>query len=156
MYTIFVAIVPLSFLKSSASCLSVTISFMLTTLRCLSCLKIFISLMAVIGNPSFSLSNRTFFKATSSPIKKSDAHRIYSRTHLIYIYWNNHKCLASLYITCVFVLRLVHLAVCAFAYDPNYIKFVHTAFPPVTQVMFSLTITWGTNPGNQRETEKQR
>lgn len=60
---------PLSFLKSSASCLSVTISFMLTTLRWFSCLRILISLMAVMGKPSFSLSNRTFFNATSSPLK---------------------------------------------------------------------------------------
>lgn len=60
---------PLSFLKSSASCLSVTISFMLTTLRCLSCRRILISLMAVMGKPSFSLSKRTFFKATNSPVE---------------------------------------------------------------------------------------
>lgn len=59
--------VPLSFLKSSASCLSVTISFMLTTLRWMSCRRILISRMAVMGNPSFSLSRRTFFRATSSP-----------------------------------------------------------------------------------------
>lgn len=62
-------LLPLSFLKSSASCLSVTISFMLTTLRWTNWRRILISLMAVIGKPSFSLSSRTFFRATSSPAK---------------------------------------------------------------------------------------
>ena len=61
-------LVPLSFLKSSASCLSVTISFMLTTLRWISWRRILISRMAVIGKPSFSLSSLTFFRATSSPV----------------------------------------------------------------------------------------
>lgn len=60
--------VPLSFLKSRASALSVTISFMLMMLLWLSCRKILISLMAVIGKPSFSLSRRTFFKATISAL----------------------------------------------------------------------------------------
>lgn len=60
--------VPLSFLKSRASSLSVTISFMLMMLLWLSCRKILISLMAVIGKPSFSLSRRTFFKATISAL----------------------------------------------------------------------------------------
>ncbi len=58
--------IPLSFLKSKASSLSVTISFMLMMLLWLSCRKILISLMAVIGKPSFSLSKRTFFRATNS------------------------------------------------------------------------------------------
>lgn len=70
---------PLSFLKSSASCLSVTISFMLTTLRCLSCRRILISLMAVMGKPSFSLSKRTFFKATSSPVQSSKKSTVNTR-----------------------------------------------------------------------------
>lgn len=58
--------VPLSFLKSKASSLSVTISFMLMMLLWLSCLRILISRMAVMGKPSFSLSSRTFFRATIS------------------------------------------------------------------------------------------
>lgn len=57
---------PLSFLKSSASCLSVTISFRLTILGWFSCRRILISRTAVMGKPSFSFSSRTFFKATSS------------------------------------------------------------------------------------------
>lgn len=62
--------IPLSFLKSKASSLSVTISFMLIILWWLSCRRILISRMAVIGKPSFSLSNRTFFSATISPTRE--------------------------------------------------------------------------------------
>ena len=58
---------PLSLLKSIAFFLSVTISFNFTMFLWDNCLKIFISLTAVIGKPSFSLSKRTFFKATISP-----------------------------------------------------------------------------------------
>ncbi len=49
--------IPLSFLKSKASSLSVTISFMLMMLLWLSCRKILISLMAVIGSPPFRCPN---------------------------------------------------------------------------------------------------
>ena len=58
---------PLSFLKSTALGLSVTISFKFTMFGWFSCRRILISLTAVIGNPSFSLSVLTFFNATSSP-----------------------------------------------------------------------------------------
>uniref|UniRef100_A0A0E9RNT7 Uncharacterized protein n=1 Tax=Anguilla anguilla TaxID=7936 RepID=A0A0E9RNT7_ANGAN len=44
---------------------------MLMMLLWLSCLKILISRMAVVGKPSFSLSSRTFFKATISAVSLS-------------------------------------------------------------------------------------
>ena len=59
----------LTFRKSSASCLSVTISLRFTMFLWFSCRNIFISLTAVMGNPSFSFSSLTFFNATSSPGK---------------------------------------------------------------------------------------
>lgn len=46
----------------------VTISFSLMTFSCWSFFRILISRIAVIGNPSFSLSMRTFFNATISPV----------------------------------------------------------------------------------------
>jgi len=68
---------PLSFLKSMALGLSVTISFKLMILGWLSCLRILISRTAVMGNPSFSLSVLTFFKPTSSPTKCRFNHYIF-------------------------------------------------------------------------------
>lgn len=53
--------------KSAAVCLSVTMSTRRTTFSCVNSRRIFISLIAVIGNPSFSFSSRTFFSATKSP-----------------------------------------------------------------------------------------
>ena len=47
-----------------------TISFIFTTLLCVSDLRILISRMAVMGKPSFSLSMRTFFSATISPVSR--------------------------------------------------------------------------------------
>lgn len=49
-------------------------------------------------------------------------------------------------VTCVLVLCLVHLAVGAFPDDADDIKFVNTAFPPVTLHVFAFTITWTANP----------
>lgn len=136
---------PLSFLKSSASCLSVTISFMLTTLRCLSCRRIFISLMAVIGKPSFSLSKRTFFKATSSPVKKRKGPQLTRET------CSALPGVQEYVLTCVFVLGLVDLAIGALPYDANDIKFIYTAFAPVTLCVFAFTISWAANPGIKKE-----
>lgn len=58
------------------------------------------------------------------------------------------------FITCVFVLGLVHLAVGAFPYDANYIKFVDTAFAPVALGVFALAISRAANPVIHQETNK--
>lgn len=57
----------LTFLKSRTSFLSVTISRKFMIFLCFRFCRIFISLIAVMGNPPFSFSNRTFFNATRSP-----------------------------------------------------------------------------------------
>lgn len=61
-----------TFLKSSASDLSVTISRRLTMFLWFSWRKILISRTAVIGKPSFSFSSLTFFNATNSPKNQTE------------------------------------------------------------------------------------
>lgn len=116
---------PLSFLKSRASSLSVTISFMLIMLLWLSCLRILISLMAVMGKPSFSLSSRTFFSATISPRKDPIRDRYCS------VHSAQSSCGVPSPPTGVFVLGFVHLPVGAFTCDPQNLKLVHASFAPV-------------------------
>lgn len=136
---------PLSFLKSSASSLSVTISFMLMMLLWLSCLRILISLMAVMGKPSFSLSSRTFFSATISPGQRPD------RNHDRSV--QDAECSRAVPSspTCVFVLGFVHLAVGAFTCDPQNLKLVHAPFAPVDLGFLEFSVSGAADSGQKKK-----
>ncbi len=110
----------------------------------LSCRKILISLMAVIGKPSFSLSSRTFFKATISAVKQKNT---VSRLHHQLVSPLTDSTVSLQCLTSVFVFSFVHLAVGAFTCDSNYLKLVHTAFAPVYLSFLNLTVSWATNSG---------
>lgn len=82
---------PLSFLKSRASCLSVTISRKFTMFGCCNWRRIFISRTAVMGNPSFSFSRRTFFRATNMPAETKNWWEK-TWTTCLYLGVNNQTC----------------------------------------------------------------
>lgn len=118
--TILLQNVPLSFLKSRASSLSVTISFMFIMLLWLSWRKILISLMAVIGKPSFSLSSRTFFKATISAMKQRKELHLKTRSWAGLtlnrpndnLHFQSRKNFNHLYFTCTEHWQWIHVYSC--------------------------------------------
>ena len=60
--------------------------------------------------------------------------------------------------TCVFVLCFIYLAISSLSNNPNNVKLVHTAFPPVTFCLSSFSITRTTNSkkGKSKKENKQK